>query len=59
MSNKRWRADLALLICTIIWGANFVAVKDALTDVSVFVYVAVSIRTFRRRDGDHLLAVAA
>lgn len=41
MSNKRWRADLALLICTIIWGATFVAVKDALADVSVFVYVAV------------------
>src|SRR5215469_2235769 len=41
MSNKRLRADFALLTCTIIWGATFVAVKDALTDVSVFVYVAV------------------
>lgn len=41
MRNKRLRADLALLICTIIWGSTFVVVKNALRDVSVFVYVAV------------------
>jgi len=41
MSNKRMRADLALLACAIVWGATFVILKDALTDVSVFVYVAV------------------
>lgn len=41
MSNKRLRADLALLVATIIWGSTFVAVKDALTDVSVVAYVAV------------------
>ncbi|HTS11853.1 MAG TPA: DMT family transporter [Candidatus Limnocylindrales bacterium] len=39
--SKRLRADLALLLCAIIWGATFVAVKDALTDVSVIVYIAV------------------
>jgi drug/metabolite transporter (DMT)-like permease len=38
--NKRVLADLALLFCSLIWGATFVAVKDALVDVSVFVYLA-------------------
>lgn len=41
MSNKRLRADLGLLLCALIWGATFVLVKDALADVSVFVYIAV------------------
>ena len=41
MSNKRVRADLGLLLCALIWGATFVVVKDALADVSVFVYIAV------------------
>jgi drug/metabolite transporter (DMT)-like permease len=41
MSNKRIRADLGLLLCSFIWGATFVVVKDALADVSVVVYIAV------------------
>ena len=41
MSAKRLRADLALGFCALIWGATFVVVKDALADVSVFVYIAV------------------
>jgi drug/metabolite transporter (DMT)-like permease len=41
MFSKRFRADLALGFCALIWGATFVVVKDALTDVSVFVYIAV------------------
>lgn len=41
MPSKRVRADLALLFCALIWGATFVAVKDALTDSSVLVYLAV------------------
>jgi drug/metabolite transporter (DMT)-like permease len=41
MSSKRLRADLGLLLCSVIWGATFVVVKDALVDVSVFVYIAV------------------
>lgn len=41
MTNKRLWADIALATCAIIWGATFVVVKDALRDVSVFVYVAV------------------
>ena len=41
MFRKRLRADLALGFCALIWGATFVAVKDALADVSVIVYIAV------------------
>jgi drug/metabolite transporter (DMT)-like permease len=41
MSNKRLHADLALAFCSLIWGATFVMVKDALADISVFVYIAV------------------
>jgi len=41
MLSKRARADLALCFCSLIWGATFVVVKDALADVSVFVYLAV------------------
>ena len=41
MLSKRVRADLALGFCALIWGATFVAVKDALSDVSVIVYIAV------------------
>ena len=40
MLNKRIRADLALGFCALIWGATFVVVKDALADVSVFVYIS-------------------
>jgi drug/metabolite transporter (DMT)-like permease len=41
MTNKRLWADIALGICALIWGATFVVVKEALRDVSVFLYVAV------------------
>lgn len=41
MLSERLRADLALAFCTLIWGATFVVVKDALADVSVAVYLAV------------------
>src|SRR5271163_1355989 len=41
MPSKRLRADLALLLCALIWGSTFVVVKDALADVSVAVYLAV------------------
>jgi drug/metabolite transporter (DMT)-like permease len=41
MTNKRLWADIALATAALIWGATFVVVKDALRDVSVFVYVAV------------------
>ena len=41
MLSKRVRADLALCLCSLIWGATFVVVKDALADISVLVYIAV------------------
>jgi drug/metabolite transporter (DMT)-like permease len=41
MLSKRLQADLALGFTALIWGATFVVVKDALADVSVFVYIAV------------------
>jgi drug/metabolite transporter (DMT)-like permease len=41
MLSQRVRADLALTLCTLIWGATFVLVKDALADISVVVYIAV------------------
>jgi drug/metabolite transporter (DMT)-like permease len=41
MLSKRARADFALCFCSLIWGATFVVVKDALADISVFVYIAV------------------
>ena len=41
MFSKRARADIALAVTALIWGSTFVVVKDALADVSVFVYLAV------------------
>ena len=41
MFSKHFRADLALGFTALIWGATFVVVKDALADVSVFIYIAV------------------
>jgi drug/metabolite transporter (DMT)-like permease len=41
MLSKRVRADLALAFCSLIWGATFVMVKDALADISVFAYIVV------------------
>src|ERR1700689_2983695 len=41
MMSMRLRADLALVICALIWGATFVVIKDALADMSVITYIAV------------------
>ena len=38
--SQRLRADLALTICTLIWGATFVVIKAALADISVMAYLA-------------------
>jgi drug/metabolite transporter (DMT)-like permease len=38
--SRRLKADLLLLLCTAIWGATFVIVKDALADASVFAFLA-------------------
>jgi drug/metabolite transporter (DMT)-like permease len=37
---RKLKADLLLILSTLIWGATFVLVKDALTDASVFVFLA-------------------
>lgn len=39
--SQRLKADLALAFCSLIWGATFVVVKNALADSSVFVFIAV------------------
>jgi drug/metabolite transporter (DMT)-like permease len=39
--SQRLRADLALVICTVIWGATFVVIKDALADISVIALLAI------------------
>ena len=39
--NKRLRADLALALCSLLWGATFVVVKNALDHASVFIFLAV------------------
>ena len=38
--SRKLKADLLLILCTLIWGATFVLVKDALADASVFVFLA-------------------
>ena len=38
---SHWRAELALLVNTIIWGATFITVKNALEDASPVLFVAV------------------
>jgi drug/metabolite transporter (DMT)-like permease len=38
---NRLRADLALAACTLLWGATFVVVKNALDHSSVFMFLAV------------------
>lgn len=39
--SQHVRADLALALCTLLWGASFVVVKNALGYASVFVFLAV------------------
>jgi drug/metabolite transporter (DMT)-like permease len=39
--NRRVQADLSLVGCSIMWGATFLIVKNALADSSVFVFMAV------------------
>ncbi len=39
--SRNLKADLLLIICTLIWGASFVVVKAALMDASVFAFLAI------------------
>jgi drug/metabolite transporter (DMT)-like permease len=36
----RFRAELALAVCTLLWGSTFVVVKNSLDHASVFVFLA-------------------
>ena len=38
--SRRLQADLLLAVCSLIWGATFVVVKDALAHASVFVFLS-------------------
>lgn len=38
--REGWRADLALVLVSILWGTTFVIVKAALTDVSALLFLA-------------------
>jgi drug/metabolite transporter (DMT)-like permease len=39
--TRRFRADLSLAFCSLLWGATFVVVKNSLGYASVFVFLAV------------------
>jgi drug/metabolite transporter (DMT)-like permease len=39
--NRKLRADLALMFCSLLWGVTFVVVKNALEHASVFAFLAV------------------
>jgi len=39
--QSAWRADLALVFNTFVWGSTFVLVKQALDDVSALLFVAI------------------
>ena len=39
--SRRLRADLSLALCSLLWGATFVVVKNGLDHASVFIFLAV------------------
>ena len=39
--QRKVRADVALAFCSLLWGATFVVVRNALEHVSVFLFLAV------------------
>jgi drug/metabolite transporter (DMT)-like permease len=69
--TKRFRADLSLAFCSLLWGATFVVVKNSLDYSSVFVFLAARFtlaallmaafrpRVFRALKREELLAGAA
>src|SRR3977135_4041254 len=40
-NTSRLKADLALALCSLLWGATFLVVKNALDHASVFIFLAV------------------
>src|ERR1700759_570838 len=41
MENRKLRAEIALAVCSLLWGATFVVVRNALGHVSVLLFLAV------------------
>jgi drug/metabolite transporter (DMT)-like permease len=41
MMNRKVRADVALAVCSLLWGATFVVVRSALEHISVLLFLAV------------------
>ena len=41
MTHARWKADLALVAVTFIWGATFILVKEALNSVSTMLFLTI------------------
>ncbi len=39
--NRKVKAEIALAVCSLLWGATFVVVRDALQHVSVLLFLAV------------------
>ena len=39
--DRKIKADLSLMFCSLIWGVSFVVVKNALDHASVFIFLAV------------------
>jgi drug/metabolite transporter (DMT)-like permease len=39
--TRRIRADVSLVVCSLLWGTTFVVVKNSLDHVSVFLFLAV------------------
>lgn len=39
--SRRFKADLLLVACTLVWGASFVVVKGALADASVYAFLLI------------------
>ena len=40
-TNRRWKADVALMFCSLLWGGTFVVVKTGLDHASPFIFLAV------------------
>lgn len=41
MMNRKVRAEMALAVCSLLWGATFVVVRNALDHISVLLFLAV------------------
>ncbi|MGA2422255.1 MAG: EamA family transporter, partial [Candidatus Acidiferrum sp.] len=39
--NQRTRADVSLVLCSLLWGGTFVIVKNSLDHVSVLLFLAI------------------